>query len=285
MSQLNTRAQFSRTAKSFKDLHIPGQPLVLANIWDVSSLNAVVSLNAANDAKPVKAIATASWAIAAALGVKDDDLTSEQNLAAIASIALRAEAVGLPLTVDLQDGYGPRIASMITAVIEAGACGANIEDSRRSAGLGASITGSLYSKDEQISRIKTALAAAKDAGCADFTVNARCDVFRLEPAPANNDEVAMAEAIDRGKAYLEAGATTVFYWGGPRGLLTEEVEKLVKELDGRVAVKLSLDGLSVQELARIGVARISVGPSLMQVAMEAVKKAAIRFLSGGQLGS
>jgi 2-methylisocitrate lyase-like PEP mutase family enzyme len=97
----------------------------------------------------------------------------------------------------------------------------------------------------------------------------------------------MKEAVTRGKAYLEAGATTVFYWGGSgRGLRTAWVETLVKELDGRVAVKLAHkteDALSTQGLAKIGVARISVGPSLFLLAQEAAKQAAERILAGGNL--
>jgi 2-methylisocitrate lyase-like PEP mutase family enzyme len=98
----------------------------------------------------------------------------------------------------------------------------------------------------------------------------------------------LEEAVRRGKAYLEAGATCVFVWGGNvRGVSRREVEALVKELNGRIAVKLAdgETGLSVRELAEIGVCRISVGPSLWVEAMNAVKRGAERILKGGQLWS
>ncbi|TIC99761.1 Uncharacterized protein CH35J_006178 [Colletotrichum higginsianum] len=274
-------------AQELKRLHTPASPIVFANVWDLASLNAVRSLNTPESA-PVKAIATASWAIAAALGVRDEDLTLEQNMTAIAQIAPAATAAGLPLSVDLQDGYGELIEDVVASAVGLGAVGANIEDSIPSAGFGRGIDGSLYGLEAQVVRLRRALAAARAAGCADFVLNARCDVFRLEPYCAGDDETALREAARRGRAYLEAGATTVFFWGGSgRGLRTSEVQVLVRELGGRVAVKLG-DGpgaLSTAQLAEMGVARISVGPSLYLVAMEAVRDAARRILSGGTLAA
>ena len=272
-------------AKTLKGLHIPSKPIIFANIWDLSSFNALLSLNSAVDPKPVKAVATASWAFAAALGIKDEELTFEQNLAAIRKIAPAVAKAGLPLSVDLQDGYGSRIGEAVTAAVGAGAHGANLEDSIPSVGFGRGIEGSLYPADEQVGRLKTALRAAADAGCPDFAVNARCDVFVLDESSELSDEARMAEALKRGKAYLDAGATTVFYWGGGRGLRDAEVKGLVEALDGRVAVKLAEreGALSTAELARLGVARVSVGPSLYRKAMEAVKKSALSILQGGSL--
>jgi 2-methylisocitrate lyase-like PEP mutase family enzyme len=280
--------ELNTAAATLKKLHKPGAPLVLPNIWDVASLNAVLSLNS-EESQPVKAIATASWAIAAALGVKDEELTLDQNLTAIARLAPHARRAGLPLTVDLQDGYGLQIANAVRAVVESGAHGANIEDSIPSAGYSRGLEGSLYALEEQVTRLTAALSAAKNAGCQNFVLNARCDIFRLEPPVPFGDNEAMDEAVSRGKAYLQLGATTVFYWGGKRGLSRGEVERLVRELGGRVAVKLSDKtgsdpGLSVEELRTIGVARISVGPSLFMVAAAAVKETARRILLGGHLG-
>lgn len=271
-------------AKALKALHVPKSPLVLTNIWDTSSLNAVLSLNE-NSKKPVKAIATASWAVAAAVGCKDEELSYEQNLAAIKQVALLCQKAGVPLTSDLQDGYGSQIAQIVTAAVEAGVSGANIEDSIPSAGFGKGIAGSLYPLDEQVRRLKSALKAAAGAGCPDFVLNARCDVFCLDD-PNLDDDTRMKEAIVRGKAFLELGATTVFYWGGPRGGLTKaHLQTLVNELDGRVAVLLAAypGGPTVTELAQIGVARISIGPALYRVAMSAIQKAASSILEEGKL--
>lgn len=266
----------NESAKQLKALHIPSSPIVFPNVWDIPSFNAVVSLND-GDSKPVKAIASASWAVAATLGIKDEDLTMEQNFEAIAKLAPLCKAANLPLTADLQDGYGDQISTSVTQAIKLGVVGANIEDSNPS-------TAAMYNIDEQVQRYKTALEAAADAGCPDFVLNARCDIFNLNTEL--DEESMVREAITRGKAYLDAGATTVFYWGGSeRGMRTAWVETLVKELDGRVAVKLAAtpDALTTGELAKIGVARISVGPSLFLVANTAMKKAAASILNGGGL--
>ncbi|KAK3191500.1 hypothetical protein K4F52_002315 [Lecanicillium sp. MT-2017a] len=271
-------------AKALRALHVPGKPLVLPNIWDEASLRTLLSLNTPSS-QTVRAVATASWAVAAARGAADEDLTFEQNLDAIRAVAPVCVAASVPLSTDLQDGYGARVAEVVSAVVSAGAHGANMEDCYLDVGHGKGIEGSLYPLDEQVSRIKTALKAAADAGCPDFALNARCDVFKLDEATGLDDETRMKEALARGKAYLEAGATTVFFWGGMRGLRTAEVKRLVDELGGKVAVLLTRKdgGHSVAELAEIGVARISVGPSLYLFAMDAVKKTAERILGGGKL--
>ncbi|CAG9985021.1 unnamed protein product [Clonostachys byssicola] len=268
----------NNAAKTLKELHVPSQPLIIPNVWDISSLNALISLNS-EESRPVKAVATASYAIAATLGIPDEQLTYDQNLEAIARLAPVAAKAGLPLSTDLQDGYGSRIAEAVTAAIKAGAVGANIEDTHPE-------TGAFYGIEEQVGRLKVALKAAADAGCPDFVLNARCDAFYPPSSAYLPQDSLMDEAVARGKAYLEAGATTVFFWGGSgRGLRDAEVSTLVQKLGGRVAVKASMkpDALSTAELAEKGVARISVGPSLHAIAMQAVKKAASELLAGGKL--
>jgi 2-methylisocitrate lyase-like PEP mutase family enzyme len=275
----------NRLAETFKSLHTSYYPLILANVWDVASLNMVLSLNS-DPSKPVRAIATASWAFAATLGIRDEELTLEQNLVAIQNIAPTIRQAGLPLTVDLQDGYGSRIREAVTAAVLAGAHGANLEDSIPSQGLRKGFEELLYPLSEQTHRVRLALQAATGAGVTDFVINARCDVFALEDASGLNSSECMEKAVKRGKAYLEAGATTVFFWRGYGAGFTEsEVRELVKELDGRVAIRLgqTKEALSTSELGNLGVARISVGPSLFQIAMHAAKQSALSVLQGGQL--
>lgn len=268
-------------AQTLKTLHAPGSPIIFANIWDLASLNNLTALNTTSHHQPVKAVATASWAFAACLGIKDEELTLAQNIDAVAKLSPACRAAGLPLSVDLQDGYGARIADAVRQVVELGASGANIEDSIPSAGLSGGIEGALYTLEDQVGRLKTALEAARDAGCPDFVLNARSDVFLLGLEP---DE-AMDEAIRRGRAFLDAGATTIFYWGGSKGLRDEQVRRLVAELGGRVAVKLASgpQALTTRELGEMGVARISVGPSIYRIAMAAAQKAAKDILEGGRL--
>ncbi|RBR15205.1 hypothetical protein FVER53590_08634 [Fusarium verticillioides] len=254
-------------AQTLKSLHIPSQPLIFANVWDLASLNVVLSLSS-KTSKPVKATATASWAFAASLGVEDEELTMERNLASIRNLAARATSAGLPLSVDLQDGYGFRLREAVNQAFQAGAHGANIEDSIPARGLGQGIEHSLYRPP-------------------DFVINARCDVFALEDVANLNHETRMKESVRRGKAYLDAGATTGFFWRGYGAGFTEaDVQTLVKELDGHVAIRLGQtpEALSVSQLAKLGVTRISIGPSLFQMAMDAAKRSALNFLEGGRLG-
>lgn len=273
-------------AKQLKALHQPGHPIVFANIYDIPSLTALLSLNttAPPDSSPVRAVATASYAIAETLGARDEDLTFEQNFDALEPIAAHLHKISplLPLSIDIQDGYGTRLEDSMRRAINLGAVGANIEDSIPERGFSAGVEGSLRSVEEQVGRIKTALRVAAEMGVEDFVINARTDVMVLAPRP----EDALEEAVRRGKAFLAAGATTVFVWGGSaRGLSKVEVERLVREFGGKLAVLLSSaeDGLSVEELAVIGVARISIGPSLMIMATKALKAGAARILGGGRL--
>lgn len=263
-------------ALTLKSLHKPSSPVVFANIWDIPSINTLLSLNTSSSS-PVKAVATASWAIAATYGVPDEELTKEQNLEAISRIAPFARKAGLPLSADLQDGYGDQIADIVRQAVELGAAGANIEDSIPSAGFDKGISGSLYPLKDQISRLQSALQAATSSSCPEFVLNARCDAFVLSPSPDLTPEIRMSEALVRGKAYLELGATTVFYWG--KALGRSEIETLVKELGGRVAIQASaVEGMSVKELGALGVARISVGPAMYRAAQQTVREEALKLL-------
>lgn len=289
---ITNMAQASSLAARLAALHVPGNPLVLPNIWDVSSLETILSINTptstsgpAQEPGPLKAIATASYAIATSLGIQDEELSLDQNLSRVRQLAPIIAQANLPLTVDLQDGYGSRIEQVVASAVEAGAHGANIEDVVLATDHEGHEEGQFYGVEEQGGRIRAAISAAEKAGCPGFVVNARCDAFSMQSKTGLNDEQVMRDALTRGKAYLAAGATTVFYWGGSgRGLRTKEVQDLVDGLGGRVAVKLGAKGgLSVQELAEIGVARISVGPSLSFLKKEDVKSVAKRILGGGKL--
>lgn len=242
-------------AKQFRDLHRPGQPVVFANVYDPPTAEVVAS-NPASEA-----LATASYAIAAVNGLEDDDLDLDTNLAGLRRIVLVALKHGKPITVDLQDGYGDQLEHAITSVIELGASGCNIEDRDNS-------TGALLPIDAAAARIKRASQVAMKAGVPSFVINARTDAVLV-----NGDVDA---AITRGQAYLEAGATTIFVWGGPRGLSRSEVIRLCDAFNGRLNVlaRLTPDGLTIRELADIGVARISIGPALWRHAMAAFRERA-----------
>ena len=253
-------AALNKLAIVLRNLHVPGKPLVLANVYDILSAQAVAGLPAC------KALATASYAVARAWGTEDDDMTLEENLNAVQGIGKVAAQFHKPLTVDIQDAYGNKLEEGITGLIDRGAVGVNLEDCDKD-------TQRMYSPEEAADRIKRVLEAAKGAGVPDFVVNARCDTL------IHGGEV--EEVISRGEKYLKAGATTVFVWGGSkRGVSRAEVVRLVEKFNGRlnVALRMSGESLTVPELAKIGVARISVGPQIQFMAMDHFSQEADKLL-------
>ncbi|KAG0208397.1 hypothetical protein BGX28_000615 [Mortierella sp. GBA30] len=246
-------------AIQFRNLHKPGEPLILGNVYDAATASIIVSLPTA------KAVATASFAIAATEGVYDDDMTCDQNLAAIKKIAA-VVVPHKPLTADLQDGYDD-VKETVRQVIAMGVVGCNLEDVDSKARK-------LRTLEDAVHRVELAVEAAKEAGVPDFAVNARTDVL------GHNGSI--EDAIERGKAFLAAGANTVFVWGGPggRGVSRDEVRTLTTAFDGRLnVIKRFGEGfLTVEDLKEIGVARISVGPGLYRIAMNAYKSAAESLL-------
>lgn len=254
-------------AKSLKSLHKPGNPIVFTNVWDAITAKTVASL------PETKALATASFAIAAAAGLEDHELDLDTNLRAIRAIGKVAKAFNKPLTADFQDGFGEKLEEGVRAAIRAGVVGINLEDFGREVGE----KGGLYDVPTAQDRIRRALKAAREEGVPDFCVNARTDAL-----VAGHD---MSEAIKRGKAYLEAGAHNIFIWGGRErgGTTRAEVEEACKALDGRlnvILVRIMPGCLSVKELSDIGVARISVGPQLMLRTSGFVAEEAGKILAG-----
>ncbi|KAH9206291.1 phosphoenolpyruvate phosphomutase-domain-containing protein [Leptodontidium sp. 2 PMI_412] len=272
-------------AQTLKALHKPGSPIVFANIFDPSSASTLISLNESHPGL-VKAAATASYAVAAKLSIADEELSLPQNLSSVSQFAPLIRDARLPLSMDLQDGYGDQIVEAITGAISIGVVGANIEDSYPEKGLGGGMA-CLRSVEESAERIKKVVETARDAGIPDFVVNARTDVLCLKPNPEGwTREMMVEETVKRGKAYLAAGATSVFVWGGPGGLITtEEIKILVDAFHGRLAVKLGTrkDDLSVKELADLGLCRISIGPSLLKTDADGFRRGAARILQGGKL--
>jgi 2-methylisocitrate lyase-like PEP mutase family enzyme len=250
------RAQLLRT------LHEPGRPLILCNVYDAATAQ-IIGKNPIS-----KAIATASYGVAAAQGVEDNDMTLEQNLNGLRSILPVALTSGKPVTVDLQDGYADKLEEAIESIIALGAVGCNLEDFDRTSGC-------LYSLDEATDRVRRTLETAAKKGVKSFALNARTDVLKYGGT--------LEDVIQRGEAFLAAGATTVFVLSGSArgGLAREEIVRLVRALDGKVNVLKGIGPgyLTVRELREIGVARISVGPGLYRKAMEAFSEAANSLLT------
>lgn len=248
-------------AKTFKALHIPGTPLLLANVYDATSARIVGSL------PECRALASASYALAKTIGVEDNELTLDQNLALLKPIAAVAHELNLPFTIDIQDGYGDRLEEVIRRVItELGAVGVNLEDSYHD-------TLKIMGEDEALDRVKRTLKVAAEVGVPDFVVNARSDTFLLGGE--------LDVSIQRGKKFLEAGATTVYiFWPRDKEMVESDVKRVIDELDGKTNIQprkvspVQSKALTSADLARLGTARVSVGPQLYLAAAALLTAAA-----------
>jgi 2-methylisocitrate lyase-like PEP mutase family enzyme len=227
------RERQARLAADFARLHTDPQLLVLVNVWDVASAQAVAA------APGCRALATASAAVAAAYGYPDQEqIPFELMLAQLARIAA---AVDMPVTADLEAGYGDP-AGTVRRAIAAGAVGANLEDQLRPPA-------------EAVAAVRAATGVIADSGI-PFVLNARTDTYLLG-ADRPPDEL-LADTLGRGRAFLEAGAACVFV---PGRLSAEVAAALVDGFGrGRLSV-LGMPGVpSPAELQTLGVARISYGP-------------------------
>src|SRR5580692_1988028 len=182
-------------AEQFRALHIPGTPLVLFNVWDAGSAKAVTAGGA-------KAIATGSWSVANANGFADGE---HIPLAfAIENLRRIVGATDLPVTIDLESGYGDTsevVGETIVLAIDAGAVGCNLEDSFPA-------DGKLRMTSNQADRIRRARQTAATARI-HFFINARTDIFFQGP-PEQHDDAMVIEAMERAHPYAEAGADGLF---------------------------------------------------------------------------
>lgn len=246
-------------AERLRALHQGLRPLILANAWDVASALAIERAGAS-------AIATTSSGVAASLGYPDgESIPSGEMLATVARIA---GAVSVPVTADLEAGYGLDAHTLVSALLDAGAVGMNLEDTDRSVDpLG------LVEAERQAERLAAVRQAATDLGV-PVVINARTDVFLRSsgPLPARVDE-----AIRRGRDYLAAGADCLF----PIGLVdADAIGHLVSEMAAPVNVMLRPGAPSIEALAEMGVRRISVGSGLAHHAMDDAEAMARRLLAG-----
>jgi methylisocitrate lyase len=237
-------------------------PFVLFNIWDAGTAKVVASTGA-------RAIATGSWSVAAANGFTDGERIPLDL--AIDNLTRIAAATDLPVTVDLESGYGEtaqEVAQCVRRAIDAGAIGCNLEDSFPK-------DGSLRDVDEQAERIAHARKVAGEAGVPMF-INARTDVFFQKPAQAHDDAMVRA-ALDRARVFAKAGADGLFVPGVVDETL---IARLAKASPLPVNVMVEANTPSVARLAELGVARISHGPGPYLAVMKLLDEAARAALSG-----
>jgi 2-methylisocitrate lyase-like PEP mutase family enzyme len=245
-------------ARTLRSLHRPGDPVVLPNAWDPPSARRLAATGAA-------ALATTSVGVAEALGYEDGEQTPPAEM--LAAVGRICAAVEVPVTADLEAGYGLAADELIAGLLEAGAVGLNQEDTDHS-------TGGLTDPDVQATR----LAGLKDAGRragVDVVLNARVDSF-LQAGPDADHSAVLEEAIARGRRYAEAGADCV-YPIFARG--REAIGRLVTEIGAPVNIAAGPTGLGLSDIAALGVARVSFGGGLAQVALEAAAAQVEDFIS------
>ena len=245
-------------AELLRSLHIPGDPLIVSNVWDAVTARIVAG------APGVKAIATASHAVSFAHGVADGEgLTVEQ---ALTTATLVAGATDLPVSVDFEKGYAPTPAGVqanVERLLATGAVGLNIEDS----------TGPAKAPQFAIEDAAARVAAARAAGSATgipVVINARVDTL------AGGGE--WDEAVARANAYLEAGADSIFFLG----LSTEElVAKAIAEVNGTISVIAHPGAVPLKKLAELGVSRVSFGPFTLGLTLAHLQAAATQLTALG----
>jgi 2-methylisocitrate lyase-like PEP mutase family enzyme len=241
--------------EAFAALHVPGDPVVLYNIWDVGSALAVVAAGA-------KALATGSHPVADANGWPDGQQVPIDF--ALANAKRIVEAVELPVTIDFEGAYSadPEEGGANAARLKAtGAVGCNFED-QIIGGEG------LYPLDRQVKRIAAIRNAVGDA----FFINARTDLFLKTQT---YDDVLVDQVVERGKAYADAGASGFFV---PRLADPGQIERVVRDVPLPLNV-IAFPGAPDKKVwADAGAARISHGPfphralmaKLQEMAREAI---------------
>jgi 2-methylisocitrate lyase-like PEP mutase family enzyme len=250
-------------AAHFRQMHHENLPLVLPNAWDAASAR-IIELAGA------KAIATSSAGVSWVYGRRDGEKLQREEM--IRMVRYIVEAVGVPVTADVESGYGTGspedVAETVRAVIDAGAVGVNLEDSPGRDGE------PLMAPEIHAERIRAAREAAQAAG-GDLVINARTDPYLLK---VGAPETRFDEAVRRAGIYREAGADCIFVPGVIDG---EAIAALVQAIGCPVNV-LAFSGVpSIQELGRLGVARVSLGAGVARAALSATQQLAREVLEKG----
>lgn len=237
-------------------LHQDPALLAVVNVWDVISARVVA------DVPGTTALATASHSIAATFGYEDgEQIPLDLMLEMVGRIVAATE---LPVTADLEAGYGDP-PETVRRAIGLGVVGANIEDQMRPVA-------------EAAATVEAIMRVAEKEGV-EFVLNARTDAFAL--GRGRDRAEVLADAVERGRAYLDAGAPTVFV----PGFLDEEQIRVLVDAFGRQ--RLTLIGIpggpTLAKLEELGVARVSYGPMPQNVALTALQELTEEVQRGGQV--
>jgi len=246
-----------------EQLHTRGPLLVLPNAWDAGSARVFVEAG-------FPALATTSAGIAFSLGYPDGEkISRDEMLAAVERITRR---VSVPITADMEAGFGQTpdaVAETARGVLAAGAVGMNLEDS---------IEERLLDFDLSVARVRAAHEAATSAGV-PLVINARTDAFHPGTLPPDRQ---FAEAVRRGNAYREAGATCVFVpFVGDSGT----IERLVKAIAAPVNILGAPDAPTLTALEALGVRRVTFGSAPMRATLGLARRMAREWKEKGTYGT
>lgn len=245
----------SARATDLLALHQAPELLTVVNVWDAISAKTVA------DVPGTKALATASHSIAATLGYPDGEKIPVEEMVDMCRRIV--EATDLPVSADLEGGYGDA-ADTVRRAIGVGVVGANLEDQMKPLA-------------EAVAQVEAVMAAAAAEGVPDFVLNARTDAFHLGRDRDRGD--VLADAVERGKAYLDAGAPVVFV---PAILTEDEIVTLVEAFGPQRLTTIAIPGTpSLARQQELGVARVSHGPLSQNVALTALQELAEEVQRGG----
>jgi 2-methylisocitrate lyase-like PEP mutase family enzyme len=259
---MSNTEQRKTKAEAFRALHRGSRVLVLPNVWDVASARVIQQAG-------FPAIATTSAGIAFSLGYPDGEKISRAEMLAV--VARIASAVEVPVTADVEAGYGPRpedAARTAEGVINAGAIGMNLEDGTEGP------KNPLVDLSLQLEKI----AAVKDTGKrfgVPLVLNARTDVYLLGVGP---EEKRYDQAVRRLSAFRDAGADCVFVPGLKD---TRTIKRLVSDLRCPINILAGPGSASVRELEQLGVARVSLGSGPIRATLGLLRRIADELKSTG----
>lgn len=253
-----TRESLAFKAGAFRKLHLGPDILVLPNAWDAATARIFATAG-------FPAIATTSAGVAYAAGYPDGKGISRGEM--LEAVRRIAATVTVPVTADLEAGYGDTVeAAVATAegALAAGAIGLNLEDAYE---------GRLLAVADQAVRIRAVRHVAGEAGV-PLVINARTDVYLRQVGAA---ETRFDEAVRRSNAYREAGADCLFVPGVSD---SETIGRLVEAIRGPVNILAVAGTPPAGELQRLGVARVSVGSGPMRASLSLIGRIAAELLTG-----
>jgi len=253
-------------AEQFRKLHHGPRMLLLPNAWDVASARILEEAG-------FPAIATSSAGVAASLGYPDGQRISRREM--LGMVERIAQAVRVPVTADLEAGYGKTpedMAELVKEIVAAGAVGLNFED----------VTG-----DDESSHVDLALQVKKIRTLRDVSaslgvplvINARTDIYLM---PIGEAATRFERTVERLRAYREAGADCLF---APGVSDKDTIRNLVKALVAPLNILVSQGCPSLAELEQIGVARASAGSAVMRAALGVVRRVAKDWMARGTYDS